>query len=63
MAGSAATRAKNKYQAANYDRISIVVPKGEKEAIRAAAEAAGAASVNEFVIRAIEEKMEREGLK
>ena len=60
MAGTSATRAKNKYQAANYDRINLVVPKGQKEIIRAAAESAGSASLNEFVLKAIEEKMERD---
>ena len=39
--GTAATKAKNKYNAANYDRLSPFVKKGKKDRYRAAAEAAG----------------------
>lgn len=39
--GTAATRAKNKYNAANYDRISFTIRKGKKDRYRAAAEARG----------------------
>ena len=48
-----------KWDAANLDRISIAVPKGHKEAIKAHAEARGE-SVNGFINRAIEETMERD---
>ena len=37
MAGNASTRAKNKYAASNYDSLRIVVPKGSKAIIKAAA--------------------------
>ena len=33
--GKPATKAKNKYNAANYDSLRIVVPKGQKQAIEA----------------------------
>ena len=46
--GTAATKAKNKYNAANYDRLSPFVRKGKKDRYRAAAEAAGY-SLNEFM--------------
>lgn len=42
-----------------YDRIQLVVPKGEKDKIKAHAEQQGE-SVNGFVNRAIKETMERD---
>jgi predicted HicB family RNase H-like nuclease len=44
-----------------YDRLEVVVPKGEKDAIKAHAEARGE-SVNGFINRAIQETMERDKL-
>lgn len=55
--GKATTRAKNKYNAENYERISLSVPKGEKGKIKAHAESMGE-SVNGFIARAIAEAME-----
>ena len=52
-------RGNRKWDAANLDRISIAVPKGHKEAIKAHAEA-HSESVNGFINRAIEETMERD---
>ena len=52
-------RANNKYNDKAYDRINVAVPKGQKEAIKAHAEARGE-SVNGFVNRAISETMERD---
>jgi len=57
--GSAATRAKNKYNAANYDRLYPYVPKGRKAVYEAAAAAAGV-SLNDYIIRALDEKVERD---
>ena len=48
-----------KWDAANLDRISIAVPKGQKDVIKAHAEARGE-SVNAFVGRAIEETIQRD---
>ena len=48
-----------KWDAANLDRISIAVPKGQKDTIKAHAEGRGE-SVNGFVNRAISETMERD---
>lgn len=58
--GKASTRAKNKYNADNYDSLRIVVPKGKKDIIKAHATQQGE-SLNGFVNRAIDETMERDG--
>ena len=57
--GKAATRAKNKYNAQNYDSLRIVVPKGQKEEFQAHASDMGE-SLNGFVNRAIAETLERD---
>ena len=49
-------RAVDKYVKENYDRIEVKVPKGQKEIIRAHAEARGE-SVNGFIGRAIDNQM------
>ena len=61
--GNAATRAKNKWQAANCDRINIVVQKGKKDTIKTASEAVGE-SLNAYIINAVDERMrlETEGI-
>lgn len=48
-----------KYNAANYDRIELRVPKGQKEKVKIHSEACGE-SVNAFINRAICEAMERD---
>lgn len=50
---------KNRYNAKAYDRIAVVVPKGQKEIIKAHAESKGE-SLNGFIQRAIEETMKKE---
>lgn len=57
MAGK--TEYKNNWQKENVDRINLIVPKGQKDNIKAHAEARGE-SVNGFVNRAIDETMERD---
>lgn len=59
--GKAATKAKNKYNDENYERISLVVPKGEKDKIKEHAEANGE-SVNGFINRAIRETIEMDNI-
>ena len=49
-----------RWDAANLDRLSVAVPKGQKDSIKAHAESHGE-SVNAFINRAIDETMEREG--
>jgi uncharacterized protein (DUF1778 family) len=53
--GTSATRAKNKYNAQNYDRLYPYVKKGRKAVYEEAAQKAGM-TLNEFMITAIEEK-------
>lgn len=60
--GKASTRAKNKYNANNYDSLRIVVPKGQKDVIKAHAEKHDKGSINGFVNRAINETMERDSM-
>lgn len=55
--GKASTKAKNKYNAANYDSLRIVVPKGKKAKIKAYADSKGE-SINGFVNKAIDKAME-----
>lgn len=57
--GTAATRAKNKWQKQNVDRVNLTMPKGKKEQIQAHAQVCGE-SVNGFINRAISEAMERD---
>lgn len=52
-------KAVNKYMAANYDRINLTVAKGQRDTIKAHAEA-HSESVNGFINRAIQETMERD---
>lgn len=63
---SEAKRAANKkWNDANlkdkYDRIQLVVPKGDKDVIKAAADQAGE-SVSAYIVAAVRERMEREGV-
>ena len=48
-----------KWDSANLDRVSIAMPKGKRETIKAAAAAAGE-SMNQYIIGAVDERMERE---
>ena len=46
-----------KWDAANLDRLSIAIPKGRKDVIKAAAAAAGE-SMNQYIITAVDRRME-----
>lgn len=59
LEGKASTKAKNKYNSKAYDRVGLVLPKGEKAVIQAYADKKGM-SLNALAIEAIKEKMERE---
>lgn len=50
--GKASTRAQNTYIEKSYDRINLVVLKGQKETIKQSAEQAGQ-SVNEYICSAL----------
>lgn len=52
-------KATEKYKQAKYKRIPLDVPKEKFETIKAAAETAGE-SVNGYIKRAVDERMERE---
>lgn len=56
--GKASTRAKNKYNSANYDQIKLWGRKGDRERIDRIAESIGM-SRNAFILEAIEEKIKR----
>jgi uncharacterized protein (DUF1778 family) len=57
--GKTSASVKNRYNEKAYDRISLVVPKGQKEIIKAHAEAKGE-SLNGFIQRAIQTTMEQD---
>lgn len=52
-------KAVHKYVKNNYDRMELTIPKGQKAFIKCHAEKQGE-SMNSFVIRAIEETIERD---
>ena len=52
------TKAKNKFNSENYDRLYPFVPKGQKEKIAAAA---AAESLNDYIVKAVYDRMKREG--
>lgn len=49
----------NKYVKANYDRINVTMPKGQKDVLKEHAESRGE-SVNAFINRAINNQIERD---
>lgn len=51
-----------KYTKNNYDTVQLRVPKGRRDIIRAHAET-HSESINAFISRAIDETMERDGIK
>jgi hypothetical protein len=59
MAGK--TTYKNQYAAENYDRISIMLPKGCKDLVKAAATAKTGGSINGYVNQAINERLQKDG--
>lgn len=59
--GKTSSKVKNRYNLKTYDRINTITPKGGKDRIKAAADAAGQ-SVNAYILQAIAERMQREGV-
>lgn len=57
--GKPSTKAKNKYNDANYDRISLSIPKGKKEEYKQRAEATGK-SLNQYIVDCIENQDKKE---
>ncbi|MCR5599122.1 MAG: antitoxin [Ruminococcus sp.] len=56
--GKTSTTSKNKYNAKAYDRIALQVKKGQREVIRAHAEAQGL-SLNGYINKLIEQDMKQ----
>lgn len=56
--GKTSSAVKNRYNEKAYDRISLVVPKGQKEVIKAHAESKGE-SLNSFIQKAIQSAMNK----
>ena len=59
MGGKTSNESKRKYNEKSYDRIQLVVKKGKKAEIQAAAEKQGE-SLNAYVIGAVERRMKTE---
>lgn len=57
--GKTSAAVKNRYAAKAYDRINLIVKKGQKEVIQAHAQKRNE-SLNGFINRAIEEAMQRD---
>lgn len=57
--GPAATKAKNEYTRKHYDRAEMILPKGAKARIEAAAKDQGM-SRNEYIVTAVREKYIRD---
>lgn len=53
------SEANNRFDAKNYDRISVIIPKGAKDLLKEKAAAEGL-SVNRYILEAVEQ---RSGLK
>lgn len=57
-ATKAQQQAQNRWIEKKFDRINLLVPKGQKQVIQEAAKARGE-SVNAFIVRAVERELER----
>jgi predicted HicB family RNase H-like nuclease len=57
--GKTSSKVKDRYNAKAYDEIKLRVPKGEKDIIKAHADKVGE-SVNGYIKKAVDERMERE---
>ncbi len=53
---AAQRKAVSKYEAANYDKVLLRLPKGERDAIKAAADKAGQ-SVNAYILQAVQNRL------
>lgn len=60
MSGKTSAAVKNLYNSKAYDRIAVIVHKGRKDIIQAAAERAGL-SLNAYIVKAIERQMSEDG--
>ena len=60
MGGKTSAAVKNRYNSKAYDRIVVVVSKGRKNIIQAAAERAGL-SLSAYIVKAIDRQMSDDG--
>lgn len=60
MGGKTSAAVKNRYNNKAYDRIAVVVAKGRKSTIQAAAERAGL-SLSAYIVKAIDRQMSADG--
>lgn len=56
LQGTSQTRAKNKYNAKNYDSLRIVVKKGQKSTLQEISKSQGA-SLNSYTKKALQDKI------
>jgi metal-responsive CopG/Arc/MetJ family transcriptional regulator len=61
--GTPATRAKDRYNTTNYDEVKVRVPKGYRDELTKLVTDAGYEDRSKFILDAIREKLEREGIK
>ena len=59
IGGRTSAASHNKYNSKAYDRIAVMVPKGGKDTIKAAAERVGQ-SVNAYILQAVQQRMAAE---
>lgn len=59
--GKTSAKVKNRYNQKAYDRISLVLKKGEKERIKEVAESLGYSSINSFITAAVNDFEKRIG--
>lgn len=59
--GKTSTASKRKYNEKAYERIALVVPKGSKATIKAAADKTTCGSINGYVSQAINAQLQRDG--
>ena len=58
MGGKNSPESINRYMQKAYDRLNVLVPKGRREGIKAAAAQAGE-SMNQYIVRAVDARMEQ----
>lgn len=53
----------NQFNRERYDRVNLMLPKGQKDIVKAHAKKNGDSSLNAFIFRAIQETMKRDNEK
>lgn len=60
MSGKTSAKSINKYMTKAYDRINVIVPKGDKDKYKAFAQSQGK-SLNGLIIELLNKEMQKEG--